>query len=82
METRDRAISRIRANLPFGNDPGCDLREDTVLSDLGVTSLHLVTMLTSIQREYRLTSAAVMGGGFPRTIGDILKIIECNTPLS
>jgi phosphopantetheine binding protein len=80
METRDRAISRIRAHLPSGNDPGCDLREDTVLSDLGVTSLHLITLLTSIQREYHLSSDVVMSGGFPRTVGDILEIIERGAP--
>lgn len=77
MRTRNEIITRIRAHLPFAADAGCDISEQSELADLGVNSLHLITMLLSLQREYSLDiDRATELGTMPATVGELVTMVE------
>jgi acyl carrier protein len=76
METRENIIARIRNHLPFGSDPDCAVREESVLADLGVNSLHLITMLLTLQQEYSFDVDRAAQSGLPTTVGELVTLIE------
>ena len=49
METREQVFDRIREHLPFGLDPSIQMSESSTLSDLGLSSLHLLTLVMSLR---------------------------------
>jgi acyl carrier protein len=73
--TRDAIIARISATLPFGADPS-ELEEDRLLSDLGVTSLHLITLLMTLQQDYSLDVDQMIQAGMPTTVRELVTLIE------
>jgi acyl carrier protein len=79
-ETRQDIISRIRVHLPFGADPSCEVREEAVLADLGVNSLHLITMLLTLQQEFSLDVELVTLRRLPTTVSDLVTLIEQGMP--
>ena len=79
MESRDIIIARIRAHLPFGADRTCEVSEESVLADLGITSLHLITMLLTLQYEHGLEIDGMLRLGMPVTVGDLVRLLEPGT---
>lgn len=79
METRAEIISRIRAHLPFASESDCEVHEDSVLADLGVGSLHLITMLLALQEEYGIDPQKMVDSGMPATVGELVALIESRT---
>jgi acyl carrier protein len=75
-DTRDDIITRIRANLPFGADSNSEVREESLLADIGVNSLHLITMLLVLQQEYSLDVDQVTPTDMPTTVGDLVTLVE------
>jgi acyl carrier protein len=75
-ETKQDVINRIKTHLPFGADPNCDVREDSVLSDLGVDSLHLITLMLTLQEEFDFDPEGAGRSGLPTTIGDLVALVE------
>jgi acyl carrier protein len=76
MQTRQQLLERIRAQLPFGVDPAMTVSEDSVLADLGLTSLHLLTLLMSLQRQYGLDMEQLAAAGLPVTMKDLVDIFQ------
>lgn len=76
LKARQEVINRIKTHLPFGADPHCDLREDSVLSDLGVDSLHLITLMLTLQEEFDFDTDSAGRSGLPTTIGDLVALVE------
>ena len=76
LETRQRIINRIKTHLPFGADANCDIREDSVLADLGVDSLHLITLMLTLQEEFSFDTDSAEQSGLPTTIGDLVALVE------
>ena len=76
MSSREDIIARIRSALPFGADTNVKLADELVLADLGVTSVHLITMLLTLQREYGLDLAQMTYAGMPSTVGELVTLVE------
>jgi acyl carrier protein len=80
METRESIIARIKDNLPFAEDPDSPIRDESVLADLGVNSLHLITMLLALKQEYSLDLESMARYRMPTTIGDLVTLVEGYRP--
>jgi len=77
-EIRNRMLDRIRRHFPFGIDQSVDMNEDSLLSDLGVTSIHLLTLVTSLEREYDFDLDQLADMGMPTTIGDLVTMMAAS----
>jgi acyl carrier protein len=80
MITREDIISRIKAALPSGTDPHFEVLEESALSDLGVSSIHLITMLLTLRREYGLDIDQVTYARMPSTVGELVSLVENSVP--
>jgi acyl carrier protein len=78
MSTRARIVERIRAQLPAMGGPEA-LSEDSDLASLGITSLHLITMLMELQQEFEFSMDALLDAGLPKTVRDIVVLVESNS---
>jgi acyl carrier protein len=76
VTTRQTIVQLIEANLPFGNDTPGEIDEASVLADLGVDSLHLITMLLELQRQHFFDVGIVTQQGMPVTVGDLVSMVE------
>ena len=75
-QSRDSILETVTSTLPFAADPAYKLDERTSLAELGVTSLHLVTMLLSLKKEYDLEPALVSELGLSTTISDLVTLVQ------
>lgn len=76
MESRDNIIARVRSHLPFASDPSYEICEESALAELGIDSLHLITLLLTLQDEYRLDVDEMLRLGMPVTVGDLVTLLE------
>ena len=76
METRKQVLDRIRGQFPFGLDPSMQVDEDSVLADLGLTSLHLLTLMLELQRQDGLDMERLAEAGLPVTMKDLVDMLE------
>jgi|KBSMisStaDraftv2_1062788.scaffolds.fasta_scaffold186152_2 acyl carrier protein len=76
METRKQVLERIRGQFPFGLDPAMEVDEDAVLADLGLTSLHLLTLMLELQRQYGLDVEKLAEAGMPVTMKDLVDMLH------
>ncbi len=81
-ERRQAILASIKANLPFGADPHCTIEEGSVLADFGVNSLHVITLLLSLQQEYSLDVDQMDRIEMPATVGDLAQLVEHAMPSS
>jgi acyl carrier protein len=77
---RNDIIAAIRACLPFAADPACEVREESVLAELGVNSLHLITLLLTLQQDYAFDIDRITQLGLTMTVGDLATVIERGVP--
>lgn len=75
-DARQRIIADISAKLPFGAISETDIKDDTSLAEIGLTSLHLVSIIVALQREYSVDVASLIQIGMPTTVGDLVTLIE------
>lgn len=80
MKTRQEIIARICSHLPFATDPSVDIGEESKLTDLGVNSLHLITLLLTLQEEYSINAEHAANLGMPTTVGELVTFIEQGNP--
>lgn len=79
MENRRVLLERVRKHIPFPLDSGDELQEDTACADLGLTSLHLLTLVLTLQREYGFEIDKLAETGMPNTIGDLIALMANET---
>lgn len=75
VHVRQQILDRIREHVPFGPDPEAGLHEGANLTDVGLTSLHLITLLTIFEQRYGVDLGKVYEAGSPVTIGDLVTTI-------
>lgn len=75
MSTRAVIVERIRAEIPAAGGPD-GFGEDSDLANLGMTSLHLITVLMQLQQEYDFSMDALLDAGLPKTVGDLVTLVE------
>lgn len=68
-------ISQIRDLLPFDIDTTENLGEQSILADLGITSLHLISLLMKLKDRYCLDIDQLAETGMPITIGDLVALL-------
>jgi acyl carrier protein len=73
---REDILEVIKTHLPFASDPSCVVRGDSALEDLGVTSLHLITMLLSLQEHFGLNVDLIGESGVPGSIDELVTLVE------
>ena len=76
MKTREEIIASIREHLPGGMDSTFEVRENTLLADLGVQSMHLISLVLRLQEEHELSIRDMDNLGMPVTVGDLVRLIE------
>ena len=76
METRKQVLDRIRGQFPFGLDPAMEVHEDSLLAELGLTSLHLLTLMLELQRQYGLDMDKLAAAGLPVTMKDLVDMLD------
>jgi acyl carrier protein len=81
IETRENILARIKAKLPVGADSTGIICEESTLAELGVSSLHLITLLLALQREYSLEMGGIAKYGMPTTMGDLVTLLERGGPV-
>lgn len=79
LTTKDRVLKLIKEHLPFGPSLQEDIQDDSQLSELGLDSLHLITMLLMLQREYSMDMCSIAEKGMPSTVSELLLLIERST---
>ncbi len=59
-----------------------EVDEDSVLADLGLTSLHLLTLMLELQRRYGLDMEKLAADGLPVTMKDLVDMLEAGQSAS
>jgi acyl carrier protein len=75
METRDNLLERVRKHFPFPLSSPDDIQEGRILADLGLTSLHLLTLVLTLQREYGFDIDQLADIGMPVTVGAMIDLM-------
>lgn len=75
MVNREDVLAIIRANTPLSGDAGAVINDETALSEIGLTSLHLVTLLLTFQQQYGLDINGAIASGMPATMGELISMI-------
>jgi acyl carrier protein len=76
VESKQNLLARIRAHFPSEPDPDCELREESVLADLGLNSLSTTSIVLKLQEEYALDVDYISQRGLPVTVGDLVRLVE------
>lgn len=76
MATKESVLALIKEHLPFGADLQGDVKEDSLLVELGLDSMHLIMMLLMMQREYSIDMESMTENGMPSTIADLVALVE------
>jgi hypothetical protein len=74
--TRANIMAQIRDHLPFGADSRCKFTEESMLSDLGISSSHLLALLLSLQRAHELDVDRISMSTMPITVGDLITVVQ------
>ena len=75
MKSKD-SLAAIRSELQGAVDPTRIVCEDTVLADLGMSSLHVISVALTLQRKYGLSVDRMIERGMPTTVGDLAGLLE------
>jgi len=73
MERVRRLISDLAA-------PEIALQEESLLSDFGVNSFHLIAILFELKREYGLGDEWSLPSRMPGTVSELVALVECGLP--
>ena len=82
LETKQTIIDRIKSHLPFGADPNCEIREESVLADLGVDSLLALDLRKRLRRTVgdSVPVARMLGGITVHELIDALRVGSTSGP--
>jgi acyl carrier protein len=69
-------LAKIQSILPFGTTQCAAISNETVLAELGVTSMHLISMILALQAEYSLDIERLTECGMPTTVGQLISLVE------
>lgn len=69
---KEHILALITEHLPFGASQPGEIREDSQLAELGLDSLHLITLLLRLQREYAMDINAMVEHGMPGTVSELM----------
>jgi acyl carrier protein len=75
-ERRASILAAIRAQLPFPIEEEYELTESSLLADLGVNSMHLITLLLALQQDYAFDPDRASRRGMPETVGELISFVE------
>lgn len=78
--TREDLIDLIRKNAPTNPAPDFEITDHTALTELGLTSMHVLTLILALQREYELDVDDVLEAGMPATVGDVATLLAGKSP--
>lgn len=80
MDGQAAMLDRILNHLPIGQRSRNVVTEETTLAEFGVASLHLISLLLELQREFGLDSDALMEADMPTTVGELVALIQKHQP--
>ena len=76
FSSNSQIVERIRNQLPSGASGEVEIMEESALTDLGVNSLHLITALLELQREYGPSDDWFAQVCMPSTVGELVTLVE------
>lgn len=77
MNRRQQIIERVRSLIPNSAAPETAMQEESVLSELGVNSFHLIAMLFELKKEYGLGDEWSLPSRMPSTVCELVTLVEC-----
>jgi acyl carrier protein len=75
MDVKQEVLESIRLQLPAA-DPDLVISEESVLAELGLTSLHLISLVLALQQQYGLEVDSLVEHGMPITVGDLVTLVQ------
>jgi acyl carrier protein len=76
MDSRSEIFDRILDHLPIDARSRHAVTEDATLAQYGVASLHLITLLLELQREFELGGESLADADMPTTVGELVSLIQ------
>jgi aryl carrier-like protein len=76
MDDYERALDRIRELFPHESAKTGELSADSVLVDMGIDSIRLLMLLSSLRKDYPVDMKRVVDNGLPTTIGDLCALLN------
>jgi acyl carrier protein len=76
MKTEEDVLAVIRTELRQIGKSCNGLERETVLAELNITSMEVLTIILTIKRKYGLDLSAVIQSGMPVTVGDLEKLLR------
>jgi len=76
MDSRTAILGRILDHLPIDPKSRNLVTEEAALAEYGVASLHLITLLLNLQREFGLGGDTFMDVDMPSTVGELVSLIQ------
>jgi acyl carrier protein len=80
MGPKERFVQMLKEEFSCEIKEDTDLSDCTVLVDLGVTSMDLITVLLTLDQEYGINLKAVIQDGTPTTVGDVVRLLQSPRP--
>ena len=77
---RQEILEQVLRQLPSGATPDLKVGEESSLAELGLTSLHLITTLLELQRQFGLSEEWCAPVRMPSTVGELVTLVECGLP--
>ena len=76
MEVKREIASFINAESSNNAQVGDNVSDESVLADLGMSSLNLVTLILTLQRKYDLDLEQMIEQGMPLTVGELVTLLR------
>lgn len=73
---REEIIAQLKQRLPFGAELDLDIRDESSLTELGLTSLQFINMLLVLQHRYELDPDSLGQFGSSSTVRDLVTLFE------
>lgn len=79
-DARERLLKKISEHILDMSRDKPEIREDSVLFDLGVDSMGMINMLLMLEKEFGLDFDRMIGSTPPKTVSDLLDVAEKAMP--
>lgn len=81
MENKQEIIALITRHLPRASGSGNEIGDETILAEVGVRSIDLVSLIVRLWDELELDLQGITAQTMPITIGHLVRLIENSTHL-
>jgi acyl carrier protein len=81
MDVYEYVRSRIGQLVPEAAAATCELSADTILAEIGIDSVRLLTLISSLRQQYAIEMRLIVERGLPTTIGGLCSLFSAAPPV-